>query len=86
MLFPMKQIRALKQKLDLDGGLKCLPLLLHGGVSLGTHNATTPLAASILGVGQVAVLDSGDELGQLTLVLGADLSESEDSGSLETHG
>lgn len=82
--FPVNRIKSELQSrnLDLDGGLNCLPLLLHGGVSLGTHDATTPLAASILRVGQVAILDGGNKLGQLALVLGADLGEGEDSGGL----
>lgn len=69
--------------LDLDGGLKSLPALGHASVGLGTHDTTTPVAGGLLVVGlEVAVVDSGDELGQLGLVLGADLGESEDSGGL----
>jgi hypothetical protein len=33
---------------------------------------------------KVTVLDSGDELGELVLVLGADLGDGEDSGGLTT--
>jgi len=70
-------------RLDLDGRLDSLPALLHAGVGLGTHDATSPVTRSILVVGlEVAVVDSGDELGKLGLVLGADLGKSEDGSGL----
>jgi hypothetical protein len=70
-------------RLDLDGRLDSLATLLHAGVGLGTHDATSPVTRSILVVGlEVAVVDSGDELGELSLVLGADLGKGEDSGGL----
>lgn len=69
--------------LDLDGGLESLPALLHAGVGLGTHDATTPVAGSLLMVVlEVAIVDGGDELGELGLVLGADLGEGEDGSGL----
>jgi hypothetical protein len=69
--------------LDLDGALESLPALGHASVGLGTHNTTTPVAGSLLVVGlKVAVVDSRDELGELGLVLGADLGESEDGSGL----
>lgn len=69
--------------LDLDGALDGLPALGHASVGLGTHDATSPVTRSILVVGlEVAVVDSGDELGELSLVLGADLGKGEDSGGL----
>lgn len=69
--------------LDLDGALDSLPALLHASVGLGTHDTTSPVTRSILVVGlEVAVVDSGDKLGELSLVLGADLGKSEDSSGL----
>ena len=70
-------------RLDLDGALDSLPALGHASVGLGTHDTTSPVTGSILVVGlEVAVVDSGDELGELGLVLGADLGESEDGSGL----
>lgn len=40
------------------------------------------MAAGLLVLVGVALLDGGEELGELSLVLGADLGESEDSGGL----
>lgn len=68
--------------LDLDGRLERLALLLLAGVGLGTHDATTPLLLGLLVLVGVAILDSLDELGELSLVLGADLGDGEDSGGL----
>jgi hypothetical protein len=69
--------------LDLDSRLDSLPALGHASVGLGTHDTASPVASSILVVGlEVAVVDSGDELGELSLVLGADLGKGEDSGGL----
>jgi hypothetical protein len=74
--------------LDLDSRLDSLPALGHASVGLGTHDTTSPVAGSILVVGlEVAVVDSGDELGELSLVLGADLGKGEDgSGLLVNNG
>lgn len=41
------------------------------------------MAAGVLVLVGVALLDGGEELGELSLVLGAGLGESEDSGGLE---
>lgn len=72
-----------KIRLDLDGALDSLPSLLHAGVGLGTHDATSPVTRGLLVVGlEVAVVDSRDKLGELVLVLGADLGESEDGSGL----
>lgn len=69
--------------LDLDGGLNGLPALGHASVGLGTHDTTSPVTRGILVVRlEVAVVDSGDELGELGLVLGADLGKGEDSSGL----
>lgn len=68
--------------LDLDGVVKSLLLLDLLGDSLGAHDTTTPVALGLLSLGEVAVLDSGDELGELRAVLGADLGESEDGSGL----
>ena len=78
----------LPDHLDLDSALDSLPALLHASVGLGTHDTTSPVARSLLVVGlEVAVVDSGDELGELGLVLGADLGKGEDgSGLLVNNG
>ena len=41
------------------------------------------MALGLLSLGHVAVLDSGDELGELRAVLGADLGEGEDGSGLD---
>ena len=68
--------------LDLDGRLQSLLLLLDTSVGLGAHDTTTPLPPGVLAVSQVARLDGTDELGELVLVLRADLSDGEDGSSL----
>lgn len=78
----MKTVLSRANFLDLDGSLKSLSLLLGTLVGLLTHDTTSPLAAGVLGVGHVAILDGRDELGELALVLGADLGDGEDSSGL----
>jgi hypothetical protein len=68
--------------LDLDSTLESLPPLLHASVRLSTHDTTTPVANGVLVLLQVTVIDGRDELGELALVLGADLGQSKNSGSL----
>lgn len=68
--------------LDLDSGLGSLALLLLASNGLGAHDTTTPVAAVLLVLVRVTLLYGGDELGELGLVLGADLGESEDGGGL----
>ena len=68
--------------LDLDGGLEGLGLLSGLGLGLGTHDATTPVALGLLVLLGVTLLNGLDELGKLSLVLGADLSDSADGGGL----
>lgn len=68
--------------LDLDSGLGSLALLLLASNGLGTHDTTTPVATVLLVLVRVTLLDGSDELGELGLVLGADLGESEDGRSL----
>jgi len=68
--------------LDLDSGLDSLALLLHAGDGLRTHDTTTPVASLLLVLVVVVLLDGSDELGELGLVLSADLSDSKDSGGL----
>jgi hypothetical protein len=70
--------------LDLDGVLNSLALLLLAGVGLGTHDTTTPVAAGLIVLVGVALLDGGEELGELSLVLSTGLGESQDSGGLKT--
>lgn len=69
--------------LNADSGLNGLALLLLAGNGLGTHDTTTPVAAGVLVLVGVALLDGGEELGELSLVLGAGLSESENGGGLD---
>jgi len=69
--------------LNLDGVVKSLLALLDALLGLVAHDATTPLLAGILVLLDVALLDGRDELGELVLVLGADLGDGEDSGGLE---
>jgi hypothetical protein len=71
-----------KLDLDLGSSLESLLLLDDLHLSLGTHDTTTPLSAGLLVLLKVTVLDSGDELGELGLVLGADLGDGEDSSGL----
>jgi len=71
-----------KLDLDLGSSLESLLLLDDLHLSLGTHDTTTPLSAGLVVLLKVTVLDSGDELGELVLVLGADLGDGEDSGGL----
>jgi hypothetical protein len=68
--------------LDLGSSLKSLLLLDDLHLSLGTHDTTTPLSAGLVVLLKVTVLDSGDELRKLVLVLGADLGDGEDSSGL----
>jgi hypothetical protein len=79
----MKSSKHIKTRLDLDGALNGLPALLHAGVGLGTHDTTSPVTGSVLVVRlEVTVVDSGDELLELVLVLGADLGEGENGSGL----
>lgn len=68
--------------LDLGGLLKSLALLLSAHIGLGTHDATAPLPPGALVLVHEAILDGGNELGELRLVLRADLGEGDDSSSL----
>ena len=68
--------------LHLDGGLESLLLLGDAVLSLGTHDAATPLLPGLFSLLQVTILDSGDELRELVLVLGANLGDSKNSGGL----
>lgn len=68
--------------LDLVGSLESLLLLQNLHLGLGAHDTTTPLSAGLVVLVHEAILDGGDELGELSLVLGADLSEGEDGSSL----
>ena len=77
------QSNQLNAALDLDGVLDGLLALLDTVVGLGTHDATAPLLAGILVLLKVSLLDGGDELGELGLVLSADLGDGENGGGLE---
>jgi len=68
--------------LDLDGALEGLSLLGGLGLGLGTHDATTPVALGLLVLLGVTLLDGLDELGKLSLVLGANLGDGADGGGL----
>lgn len=74
--------RQLPTNLDLDRVLDRLALLLLARIGLGAHDATAPVAALLLSLLEVALLDGGDELGELALVLSADLSQGQNGGGL----
>jgi len=62
--------------------LESLALLLSAVLSLLAHDTTSPLATDGLVLVHEATLDGLDELGELGLVLRADLSEGEDGSGL----
>jgi len=64
--------------LDLDSTLQCLPLLLRPCNSLLAHDASTPVALSLLVLLRVALLDRRDQLRKLRLVFAADFRQSQD--------
>ena len=70
--------------LDLDSALDSLPPLLHACVGLGSHDTSTPVADGLGVLLEVTVLDGGDELGELALILGSDLGEGENGGGLKS--
>lgn len=72
--------------LDLDSVLESLLALLDALLGLVAHDTTTPALASILVLLEVSLLDGRDELGELVLVLRADLGDGEDSSSLADLG
>lgn len=82
---PSRQNQVIPERinLDLDGVLNSLALLLLAGVGLGAHDTTTPVAAGLVVLVGVALLDGGQELGELSLVLSADLSQSQNGGGLK---
>lgn len=85
--FPNLPNTSIKTSLDLDSALESLPPLVHAGVGLGTHDTTSPVADGVLVLLEVAVLDGRAELGELALVLRADLGQGEDgSGLLVNNG
>ena len=73
----------IRSNLDLEGVLESLLALGDLHLGLDAHDATTPLLAGVLVLLDVALLDGRDELGELVLVLSADLGESEDGSGLE---
>ena len=73
-----------RSPLNLEGGLLGLLALGNASGRLGTENTTTPLLAGSLVLLEVSLLDGGDELGELVLVLGADLGQGEDGSGLMT--
>lgn len=68
--------------LDLEGRLRGLALLLLALVGLLAHDTTAPSSAGLLALLQVALLNGGDELGQLALVLRSDLGDGKNGSSL----
>jgi len=81
----MRETKGQSRNLDLDGALDGLSLLLLSGNGLGAHDATTPVATALLVLAGVAVVDGGDELAKLGLVLALDLGERDNSGGLLVH-
>lgn len=79
---PVGWIEASVTGLDLDGALDGLALLLLAGDGLGTHDTTTPVTAGLLVLVGVALLDGGNKLGEVALVLLAYLGDCEDGRGL----
>jgi hypothetical protein len=71
-----------RKRLDLDSRLHSLALLLSASIGLGTHDTTTPVSLGFLVLLRVTLLNGLKQLRQLSLVLGSNLSQSNDSGSL----
>lgn len=71
-----------KTRLDLDLLLGTLPDLARLVLGLLSHDTTAPVAARLVRLGHVALLDGGHELRQLGLVLAADLGQGERGGGL----
>jgi len=69
--------------LNLEGSLLGLLALGNARLGLDAHDTTSPLLAGVLVLLKISLLDGRDELGQLVLVLGADLGQGEDSSGLE---
>ncbi|KAL3956280.1 hypothetical protein ACCO45_009126 [Purpureocillium lilacinum] len=68
--------------LNLGGSLQSLLLLERAHLGLSAHDATTPLSPGLVVLVHEAILDGGNQLGQLVLVLGTNLGDGQDSGSL----
>jgi hypothetical protein len=66
---PFSKSLSWKRSLDTDGGLSSTALLLLAGNGLSTHNTTTPVAAGLLGLVGVTLLDGTEELSKFSLVL-----------------
>jgi hypothetical protein len=75
-------LHAIILHLDLDSALESLPPLLHASVRLSTHNTTAPVADRVLVLLEVTVVDGGNELGELALVLGTNLGQSKNGSGL----
>lgn len=75
----------LTKTLDLDARVQRLLPLRDLVVGLGAHNAATPVALRVLDLVGVALLDGGQQLAELGLVLGPDFGEGEDGGGLALH-
>ncbi len=71
--------------LNLGSSLESLLLLQNLHLGLGAHDTTTPLSAGLVVLVHEAILDGRDELGELSLVLGADLGEGEDGSGLQSN-
>jgi len=68
--------------LNLGGSLQSLLLLERAHLGLSAHDATTPLSPGLVVLVHEAILDGGNQLGQLVLVLGTNFGDGQDSGSL----
>lgn len=75
-------VPGIKTALNLGGSLSSLLLLDDLHLGLGAHDTTTPLATSLVVLVHEAILDSRNKLGELSLVLGANLGQGEDSSGL----
>lgn len=71
------------ENLNLEGSLLSLLALGDAGRGLDAQDTATPPLARILVLLEISLLDGGDELGELGLVLGADLGQGENSSGLQ---
>lgn len=69
-------------RLDLNLLVRTLLLLPLVRLGLGTHDTTAPVAPVLLVLVEVALLDGGDDLVELVLVLATDLGDGERGGGL----
>lgn len=80
----MQKATTISAALDLDSRLESLLLLLDFLLGLGSHDTATPLSPAVLRLLYVSAFDRLNELGELALVLGSDLSQGQDGSRLRS--